>query len=115
LICALPLATDPPTAKAPRKAAKAKTPAPGCDWPLATEAAAIIEAKVNGASTSITANAMRALTRVDKSQPKPEPEATTTAPALDPIADRRAKKTLAQRLRRGRLPRRAFNGAASPS
>ena len=31
--------------------------------------------------------------------PEPEPEALV-APALDPIADKRAKKTLAQRLRR---------------
>lgn len=85
MICALPLATDPPAAKAPRKAAKAKTPAPGCDWPLATEAAAIIEAK---ATTEPT--------------PEPElaPEAPIAAPALDPVAAKRERETIAQRLRR---------------
>ena len=102
LIAALPLAIDVPTkadrrSKAiadiesakPRKARKGKSPAPQADWPLATEVAAIIEAKATTEPTT-------------EPEPEPEPatEATTTAPALDPAADRRAKKTLAQRLRR---------------
>jgi hypothetical protein len=37
---------------------------------------------------------------LETATPEPEPEAPIAAPALNPVAGKRAKKTLAQRLRR---------------
>jgi hypothetical protein len=90
LICALPLATDVPAAKPPRKAPvarKAKTPAP-----VEIEAEPTPEPEP---VAGFTAGALAAL-----AEPTTEPEAPIAPPALDPVAAKREKKTIAQRLRR---------------
>jgi len=109
LVAALPLASDAP-AKAPKEPRKAKTanPANGeAHWPLATEAAAFIEAKATEPEPTpepepvaggFTADALAALA---------EPLA---APAKDPIVAKREAKTLA-----GRLPRLRCDGRATAS